>query len=77
MKNTENKNTIKKVLKYIKKYNILVVLSFVCAIITVGSTLYAPVLIGDAIDLIIGPGQVDFDGIKNIIFKFVIVYQSP
>ena len=73
MKNTENKNTIKKVLKYIKKYNILVVLSFVCAIITVGSTLYAPVLIGDAIDLIIGPGQVDFDGIKNIIFKFVIV----
>ncbi len=71
MKN--NSGILKRVLKYIKKYNFLVVLSFICAAVSVASTLYAPILTGNAIDLIIEPGKVDFDGIKNIIFKFIIV----
>ena len=58
---------------HIKKYRILVILSFVCAMITVASTLYAPILTGDAIDLIVGKGLVDFDGIKDIIYTFVMV----
>lgn len=41
--------------------------------ITVASTLYAPILTGDAIDLIVGKGLVDFDGIKDIIYTFVMV----
>ncbi|MDO5128092.1 MAG: ABC transporter ATP-binding protein [Eubacteriales bacterium] len=64
---------IRRVLQYIKKYRFLVILSFVCAAVSVASTLYAPILTGDAIDLIIGPGQVDFEGIKKILFKFLVV----
>ena len=51
----------------------MISLSFVCAMITVASTLYAPILTGDAIDLIVGKGLVDFDGIKDIIYTFVMV----
>ncbi len=68
-----DKAVLKRVLTHIKKYRILVILSFVCAMITVASTLYAPILTGDAIDLIAGKGLVDFDGIKDIIYTFVMV----
>ena len=59
-----DKAVLKRVLTHIKKYRILV---------TVASTLYAPILTGDAIDLIVGKGLVDFDGIKDIIYTFVMV----
>lgn len=68
-----DKAVLKRVLTHIKKYRILAILSFVCAMITVASTLYAPILTGDAIDLIVGKGLVDFDGIKDIIYTFVMV----
>lgn len=68
-----DKAVLKRVLTHIKKYRILVILSFICAMITVASTLYAPILTGDAIDLIVGKGLVDFDGIKDIIYTFVMV----
>ena len=68
-----DKAVLKRALTHIKKYRILVILSFVCAMITVASTLYAPILTGDAIDLIVGKGLVDFDGIKDIIYTFVMV----
>ncbi len=68
-----DKAVLKRVLTHIKKYRILVILSFVCAMITVASTLYAPILTGDAIDLIVGKGLVDFEGIKDIIYTFLMV----
>lgn len=68
-----DKAVLKRVLTHIKKYRILVILSIVCAMITVASTLYAPILTGDAIDLIVGKGLVDFDGIKDIIYTFLMV----
>ena len=68
-----DKAVLKRVLTHIKKYRILVIFSFVCAMITVASTLYAPILTGDAIDLIVGKGLVDFDGIKDIIYTFLMV----
>lgn len=68
-----DKAVLKRVLKHIKKYRALVILSFICAMITVASTLYAPILTGDAIDLIVGKGLVDFDGIKDIIYTFLMV----
>lgn len=68
-----DKAVLKRVLTHIKKYRILVILSFICAMITVASTLYAPILTGDAIDLIVGKGLVDFDGIKDIIYTFLMV----
>ncbi len=73
IKNDGNKAILKRVLQCIKKYNLPVILSFVCAAISVAATLYAPILTGDAIDLIVDAGRVDFDGIKSIMYHFVIV----
>ncbi|MCM1273277.1 MAG: ABC transporter ATP-binding protein/permease [Clostridium sp.] len=72
-KNYGNKAVLGRILKHIRRYGFLVVLSFVCAAISVAATLYAPILTGNAIDLIIGPANVDFDGIKEIIKTFIIV----
>lgn len=67
------KSVLKKVLAYIKKYNIYMILSIIAATITVVSTLYFPILTGDAVDMIIGKGNVDFVQIKKIIVKMLIV----
>ncbi len=61
--------TVKKVLTYIKQYRALVLLSLLFAAVTVFATLYFPILTGDAIDLILAPGRVDFAGILEIIKK--------
>ena len=52
--------TMKKVLRYIGKYKLLLPVSILLALITVAATLYFPVLIGDAIDCIVEAGKVDF-----------------
>ena len=59
------KGTLKKVLRYIRPYWALVGLSFLLAAVTVAASLYLPILTGDAVDLILGPGQVDFAGISR------------
>jgi len=64
---------LKKVLKYIKKYDIYMILSIIAAFVTVISTLYLPILTGDAVDMIIGKGNVNFKGIKDLIIKMLIV----
>lgn len=64
---------LKKVLKYIKKYNIYMILSIVAAFVTVISTLYFPILTGDAVDMIIGKGNVNLEGIKDLMIKMFIV----
>lgn len=63
------KGTIKKVLLYIKKYNLLLAVSILLAAASVALTLYVPILIGDAIDLIIDKGNVDFKGIMSYLVK--------
>lgn len=72
-KNTAQKGTLKKVLKYVKRHGFFMVLSILFAAITVALTLYTPILIGDAIDLIVGKGQVDFAGIAAILIKTDII----
>lgn len=67
MKNNEQKEIIKKVLRCIRPHALLVVLSFVTALISVALTLYIPVLTGQVIDHIIGKGMVEFD----IIFRLM------
>lgn len=67
------KNTIKRVLSFIKPYQHYVWLSLAFAFITVVTTLYAPIVTGDAIDYIIAKGQVDFEGLKPLLIKFGIV----
>ena len=66
------KETIKKVLRYIKKYSFFVICSLVLAVITVALTLYVPILTGNAIDVIVGPGQVDFGKVTQILMKIAI-----
>ena len=61
-----DQNTIQRVLKLIRPYTALVILTLVLALITVVTTLLAPVLTGDAVDMIIGPGDVDFAGLGKI-----------
>ena len=68
-----NPGTIKKVLSYIGKYKLLLPISMLFALITVALTLYVPILIGDAIDMIIGKGAVNFDGIRPLLIKAAIL----
>lgn len=67
------KNTIKKVLKYIKHYSSLSLLSLIFAALTVALTLYVPILIGQGIDCIVSKGNVNFEELKLIAIKIVIV----
>ncbi len=66
------KETLKKVIRYIRKYGFFLVCSLVLAAVTVALTLYVPILVGDAIDQIIGPGDVDFAEIRSILWKIGI-----
>lgn len=67
-----NKEVMMKVMRYIKKYRIYIFLSLIFAAVTVALTLYLPILTGDAIDLVLGRGEVDFKGIFDI-FKVAAV----
>ena len=73
MQKKNNKETMKRVLKYIRKYTPALVLSLLLAGLTVLLTLYIPILTGNAVDLIIGKGQVDMPGVFAIMKKIAIV----
>ena len=61
-----DQNTIRRVLQLIRPYTPLVILTLILALITVVTTLLAPVLTGDAVDMILGPGAVDFAGLGKL-----------
>ena len=61
-----NGSTVRRVLKLIRPYAGLVALTLTLAAVTVFTTLLAPVLSGKAVDLIVGPGQVDFAGLAKL-----------
>ena len=69
----KHKSTLKRILNYIGIYKWLVLLSLVLAGVTVATTLYAPILIGNGVDLIVGQDQVDFAGLFVILRKVAIV----
>ena len=71
--NSLNKRTILRILKYIKKYRFLVVLSLLCAAVSVILTLYAPIVIGHAVDKVVGEGLVDFSGLKGMLIRLIVV----
>lgn len=66
------KETIHKVLRYIRRYWSYLILSLLLAVVTVALTLYIPILTGNAIDHIVGRGQVDYDVILTIAKKIAI-----
>lgn len=67
------KGTLKKVLQYIRPYWFLVGLSILLAAVTVAASLYIPILTGNAVDLIVGPGNVDFAGIFAILVEIGVI----
>lgn len=77
MPNTEKKvsqkETMRKILRYIRKYWFFVGASVVLAGLTVAFTLYIPILTGDAVDLIVDKGMVDMQGIFSVMKKIGIV----
>lgn len=74
MKDKDLQNrTVRKVLHYIRRYRVLLLLSVFLAAVTVAGTLYIPILVGDAIDLIVGAGKVDFQGILVILLQIGVI----
>lgn len=69
----EQKDTIRRVLLFIKPYSKYVVLSLIFAFLTVVATLYAPIITGKAIDYIVDAGEVDFVQLKPLLFQFGII----
>ncbi len=70
---SRQKGTLRKVLRYIKKYWVYLALSIVMAALTVTLTLYLPILTGRVIDLIVSKGGVDFDGVFAILRQMAVV----
>lgn len=62
-----DKQVVKRLLKFTKPYIGYLIMALICALFSVTFTLLGPVLIGKGIDLIIGPNNVDFNGILKII----------
>ena len=71
MKKTDKgqKSALKKTLAYVSRYKLLIIVSIFLAAVTVALTLYVPILVGRAIDMIIGVNQVDLSGIIQILVK--------
>lgn len=69
----KQKSTLKKVMRYIKRYWGYLICSVLLAAATVISTLYIPILTGDAVDYIIAEGKVDFAGLMPILEKMLVV----
>lgn len=67
------RTTIRKVLNYIRRYWVYLGLSILLAAVTVALTLYIPILIGEAVDLIVDQGLVDFAGIAAILKQMIVV----
>lgn len=65
--------TLRKVMHYLKRYWLLMALSILFAGLTVAMTLYIPILVGRAVDLIVGPGAVDFAGIARILKEGCVI----
>ncbi|MBS5082886.1 MAG: ABC transporter ATP-binding protein [Clostridiales bacterium] len=72
-KQGNNRETEKRILKLIKPYGHLLIMSLIFAVISVVLTLYAPVITGQGIDFIVGKKQVNFAALMPLLVKFGIV----
>lgn len=68
-----NKKVLKRVSSYVGRYKIHLILSIILALVSVAGMLYIPILIGRAIDRIIGENNVDFKAIARILLEICIV----
>lgn len=68
-----NKEIIKRIFSYVKRYNALMIFSLLLSVVSVVGALYIPVLVGRAIDLIVDSGAVYFDNIFPILIKIAVI----
>lgn len=66
-------NTLKEVLHYIRSYRVYLILSVLCAGISVALSLYNPILIGNAVDQVLGAGAVNFQAVAQILLKMGVL----
>ena len=64
---------LRRVLKSLRRYLPLLLVSLLLAAASVAGTLYIPILVGDAIDQIVGPGQVDFAAVGSLAVKIAVL----
>ncbi|MBO6089033.1 MAG: ABC transporter ATP-binding protein [Lachnospiraceae bacterium] len=69
----KNQSTFSFIIKYVFKKWFLLLTSIVTALVTVAGTLYIPILMGNGVDMVVGQNNVDFNGIKALIIKTLIV----
>lgn len=69
----KKRTPLKRILKYIKPHTGSLILVILSAVISVCASLYAPILIGNAIDKMIGIGNVDFDYVIEVIIELIII----
>ncbi|SDJ17967.1 ATP-binding cassette, subfamily B [Lachnospiraceae bacterium G41] len=69
----KNQSTFSFIIKYVFKKWFLLLTGIVTALVTVAGTLYIPILMGNGVDMVVGQNNVDFDGIKALIIKTLIV----
>lgn len=67
------KTILLKVWRYIRRYRIHLIFSIALAGIVVALTLYAPILVGEAIDCIVEKGRVDFDIIRHKLMVLAVI----
>ncbi len=67
------KKTLRQIFKYIKTNTVLLIISLICALLSVVGTLYLPILIGKGVDLCLGTGLVDFKAIGQLLVIGIIV----
>ena len=68
-----NKEIIKRIFSYVKRYNALMIFSLLLSVVSVVGALYIPVLVGRAIDLIVDSGAVYFDNIFPILIRIAVI----
>lgn len=71
-KKTQSVKTLKRLMGYLKHYWFFLAVSILMAFISVALTLYLPILTGNAVDCILGPGAVDFAGIRHILLVMAV-----
>ena len=69
----QQKAPMPRVLQKIKPYGFFVGCSLIVAAVSVAAQLYIPILCGDAIDMMLGKGDVDFAGVLRIVYEIVAV----
>lgn len=67
------KNTLRRVLRYVGRYKGYLLLSLALCVVTVASTLYVPILTGNAVDLMLGAGEVDFAALWPLLIKICVL----